>query len=102
MEQTLPPLIISQQMHSHCQGEPERIAEFGNVVLSVFPSRLYLSKRLNPMPNTLFTFFAVVFLISSTANAAEPLVIAKGTAPRLPQQPQIAVEEGGAIHIVYG
>jgi hypothetical protein len=54
------------------------------------------------MPYRMITFFALVVLFASAADAAEAVVIAEGISPRLPQQPQIAVDEAGTIHIVYG
>lgn len=36
------------------------------------------------------------------AHAGEPIELARGEAPRHPQQPQLAVDANGGIHVVYG
>ena len=36
------------------------------------------------------------------ASAAQPVELARGTAPQHPQQPQVAIDAKGAIHVVYG
>ena len=49
--------------------------------------------------------YAVAALFVSIANvvlAGEPVELARGTAPQHPQQPQLAVDAGGSIHVVYG
>lgn len=40
--------------------------------------------------------------ISTTLSAGEPVEIARGAAPAHPQQPQVAVDAKGTIHLVYG
>ncbi len=40
--------------------------------------------------------------ISSTAVVAGPVELARGNAPGHPQQPQVAVDSSGAIHVVFG
>jgi hypothetical protein len=45
---------------------------------------------------------AVLALIATALLAHEPVELASGTAPRHPQQPQLAVDASGSIHIVYG
>lgn len=44
----------------------------------------------------------VCLVISSTSMAAGPVELAHGTAPGHPQQPQVAVDSSGAIHVVFG
>lgn len=49
------------------------------------------------------TLFALGLIVLTTAAfAAEPIQLAKGTGLRNPQQPQIAVDPSGGIHVVYG
>jgi hypothetical protein len=45
---------------------------------------------------------AFILVGSSVALAGSPLELARGTTPKGPQQPQLAVEENGVIHVVYG
>src|SRR6185503_2826798 len=44
----------------------------------------------------------VLLLLASAAHAAKPIELASGTAPQHPQQPQVAVDRAGGIHVVYG
>lgn len=44
----------------------------------------------------------VLFLLVAAVHGAEPVKIAAGKSPLLPQQPELAVEEGGVAHLVYG
>lgn len=41
-------------------------------------------------------------LVSGLAIASEPVELARGVGPRNPQQPQVAVDESGTVHVVYG
>lgn len=50
----------------------------------------------------LATSLALTLLFSSLVFAGEALELAHGQAPQQPQQPQIAVDSGGAIHVVFG
>src|SRR5262245_52097300 len=46
---------------------------------------------------------ASLFCIASiSARAGQPIELASGTAPRHPQQPQVAVDPAGGIHVVFG
>lgn len=45
---------------------------------------------------------AVISTIAAPASSAEPIELARGEAPRHPQQPQLAVDQQGVIHVVYG
>jgi hypothetical protein len=40
--------------------------------------------------------------LAGLAAAAEPIELARGVAPQHPQQPQVAVDAAGAVHVVYG
>lgn len=44
----------------------------------------------------------LVFSWLSPAMGSQPVELARGTAPRHPQQPQIAIDGNSAIHIVFG
>lgn len=44
----------------------------------------------------------VYFLHSGSVWAGGPTEVARGVAPRHPQQPQVAVDAKGAIHVVFG
>lgn len=44
----------------------------------------------------------VVLLSAAKVTSAEPSAVAEGTSPLLPQQPQLAVDENGSVHLVYG
>jgi BNR repeat-like domain len=57
------------------------------------------------MPSRCEPWIAVLsfqFVFAISAMGAEPLELARGEAPRHPQQPQLAVDATGAIHVVYG
>ena len=41
-------------------------------------------------------------LVDREAAATPPIELARGVAPHHPQQPQVAVDAAGAIHVVYG
>jgi hypothetical protein len=45
---------------------------------------------------------ALLFVLSSAASAGQPVELASGTAPNHPQQPQVAVDRAGVIHVVFG
>lgn len=51
---------------------------------------------------TVVLALSVSLLYVRTASCAAAIVVAEGTAPLLPQQPQIAVDESGKVHLVYG
>ena len=51
---------------------------------------------------TCLLVIAILFQIPALASTAEPMLIAEGVAPLLPQQPQLALDEQGGIHLVYG
>jgi hypothetical protein len=53
-------------------------------------------------PWLVVTALALISAIASTVNAAEPIELARGEAPRHPQQPQLAVDAKGVVHVVYG
>ncbi len=44
----------------------------------------------------------VCLAIAPTSRAAEPVELARGTAPGHPQQPQVVVDSRSAIHVVFG
>ena len=46
--------------------------------------------------------FALIVVSGSTVAADEPIEVARGSKPSCPQQPQLAVDEKGAIHLVFG
>lgn len=48
----------------------------------------------------MFTFLSITLLLS--APAAEPSLVAQGSGPESPRQPQLAVDHEGAIHMTYG
>jgi hypothetical protein len=48
----------------------------------------------------LYAFLASLLPVS--ASAAEPIELDRGTAPGHPRQPQVAVDQSGIIHVVYG
>ena len=48
----------------------------------------------------LFSLLATLLL--SPAWGSEPVELARGMAPRHPQQPQVSVDASGAIHVVFG
>ncbi len=45
---------------------------------------------------------AFCLLCSTLANADDPIELARGDANNQPQQPQIAIDSRGSIHVVYG
>lgn len=49
-----------------------------------------------------FTALALISTIVTTVNSADPIELARGEAPRHPQQPQLAVDAKGVIHVVFG
>lgn len=44
----------------------------------------------------------LAILCLSPARGTEPVELARGTAPKHPQQPQLAIDGKGAIHVVFG
>src|SRR5687767_12880251 len=40
--------------------------------------------------------------VAASAWSSEPIELARGDAPQHPQQPQVAVDAQGAIHVVFG
>lgn len=51
---------------------------------------------------TLIAFFFLAASIARISLAAEPVVLARPSSPEPPQQPQVTVDNGGAIHIAFG
>lgn len=49
-----------------------------------------------------FGVAALCWLVTCVSAAGEPLVLARGEAPEHPQQPQLAVDAHGGIHLVFG
>src|SRR5437773_600059 len=45
---------------------------------------------------------AFALILAFAARAGQPIELASGTAPRHPQQPQVAIDGTGGIHVVYG
>ncbi len=59
------------------------------------------------MPRSMNIFFGLAIVLTATAlirpvAAAEPIEIARGTGQNRPQQPQIAIDSAGTVHMVYG
>ena len=49
-----------------------------------------------------FTWSVLFLLLAQHSSAAEPIVVAQGSAERSPKQPQLAVAANGHVHLVYG
>src|SRR5581483_5956007 len=49
-----------------------------------------------------YSVLALFALMPTGMLASEPVELARGEAPRHPQQPQVAVDTSGSIHVVYG
>jgi hypothetical protein len=43
-----------------------------------------------------------VLFAPALVSAGKPMELARGDAPRHPRQPQVAVDDRGSIHVVYG
>ena len=56
----------------------------------------------NRTPMRRFPLVLCALLAPAIAFAAEPYELARGVAPRNPQQPQLAIDGLGGVHIVYG
>jgi BNR repeat-like domain len=52
--------------------------------------------------NCLHFAFPFALLLTQAAHAARPIELASGTPPNHPQQPQVAVDGAGGIHVVFG
>jgi hypothetical protein len=50
----------------------------------------------------LITATAVSLAFTVVAHAAQPVELASGSPPNQPQQPQVAVDEAGGIHVAWG
>jgi hypothetical protein len=46
--------------------------------------------------------FVSILVVSLSAIAGDPVVIAKATSPNHPQQPQLCIDREGVIHLVFG
>ena len=48
-------------------------------------------------------FLAALVAVAATSPlpAIEPVIIAEGSAPQAPQQPQVAIDRAGRIHLTY-
>jgi len=51
---------------------------------------------------TQLSFIAICTCALSAATAGEPIDLARGIVPDHPQQPQLAVDANGSIHVVFG
>jgi hypothetical protein len=45
---------------------------------------------------------AIVLAFAPALQAAQPVELASGSTPNHPRQPQVAIDEAGGIHVVYG